>query len=60
AEATERVSKVFGTDSGVENVVADYGERTYYNMQGYESSTPFEGINIVREADGTVSKRVFN
>ena len=59
AEATERVSKVFGTDSGVESVVADFGERTYYNMQGYESSTPFKGINIVREADGTVRKRVF-
>lgn len=34
------------------------GEPVYYNMQGIASSTPFEGINIVRYPDGSVHKVV--
>jgi len=31
----------------------------YYNLQGMPSETPYRGINIVRRADGTVTKAVF-
>lgn len=43
------VNAIFG-QSGIENIetVADVVETFYYNPQGMESPTPFEGLNIVK------------
>lgn len=47
-------------NSGVDEIAID-GEDdvTYYNLQGVASATPWQGLNLVRHADGTVTKQVF-
>lgn len=43
--------------TGIDSLPTD-GQRIYYNLQGIASKHPFEGINIIREPDGTVKKAV--
>ncbi len=43
--------------TGIDSVPTDC-QRIYYNPQGIASKHPFEGINIIRESDGTTRKAV--
>lgn len=49
-------------EAGVGNVVADApaeGDTIYYNISGVSSTHPFEGINIVRKANGDTTKVIY-
>ncbi len=60
AKATGELSSVFGNFAGIETPVADSakGKPEYYNIMGMRLSGPSAGINIVKDADGTVRKEL--
>lgn len=59
-EATEALSKVFGEFTGVNTPFVEGvgGDPVYYNIMGVRLDRPTAGVNIVKEADGTVTKQV--
>lgn len=49
-------------EAGISDIVTDDvtdGAAEYFSIDGRKSSTPFRGVNIVRTADGKVSKALF-
>ena len=61
AKATGDLSAVFGNFAGIEAPAADRvnGEPEYYNIMGMRLNGPTPGINIVKDADGTVRKELY-
>lgn len=59
-EATGNLSKVFGNFSGTDLPVSDKtnGEAEYYNIMGMRLNGPVSGVNIIKEANGTVRKEL--
>lgn len=48
----------WGTTSGVNDITIDNenGSQVWYDLQGVRRQGPTKGLNIVRDADGTVRK----
>ncbi len=44
--------------TGVDNVESTPEIEAYYNLQGLRSSTPWQGLNIIRYTDGSIRKAV--
>ena len=59
-DAVSRLAGVYGTPSGVENIAVENpvakGDTLYFTPSGIQLAHPAHGLNIVKEADGTVSK----